>query len=209
MGREERSAGCLNSLPEKWQFVHSEDVLLQSKGQEMPLFRVYLAAGEEQDAVTTSETGQGVGVPEGVVFGETETVQAKALGLQDQLLRGLEGVVGEGSGVGVQVYEHEGDYSLPDVAGAAGRLSALGVAIDLQSLPQLVLFSRCRRFSMVDSSGNGPDSLSPTNGITLLAFVIQVPKGRLTQLGLTPTISLYLFGIFTMPWMSGACSGFS
>ena len=79
----------------------------------MPLFRVYLAAGEEQDAVTTSEAGQGVGVPEGVVFGETETVQAKALGLQYQLLRGLEGVVGVGSGVGVQVYKHEGDYSLP------------------------------------------------------------------------------------------------
>ena len=84
----------------------------------MPFFCVYLAAGEEQDAVTTSETGQGVGVPEGVVFGEAETVQAKALGLKDQLLRGLEGVVGVGRGVGVQVYEHEGDYSLRE----AGRL---------------------------------------------------------------------------------------
>ena len=57
----------------------------------MPLFRVYLASGEEQDAVTTSEAGQGVGVPEGVVLGEAEAVKAKALGLQDQLLRGLEG----------------------------------------------------------------------------------------------------------------------
>ena len=67
----------------------------------MPLFRVYLAAGEEQDAATTSEAGQCVGVPEGVVFGEAETVKAKALGLQDKLLRGLEGVVGVGCGVGV------------------------------------------------------------------------------------------------------------
>ena len=142
MGREERAAGCLNSLPEKRQFVHSENVFVQAEGQEMPLFRVYLASGEEQDAVTTSETGQGVGVPEGVVFGEAETVQPKAFGLQCQLFGGLEGVVGVGSGVGVQVYEHEGDYSLREVAGAAGRLSALGVAIDLQSVPQLVLFQR-------------------------------------------------------------------
>ena len=83
----------------------------------MPLFRVYLASGEEQDAVTTSEAGQGVGVPEGVVFGEAEAVHAEGLRLQDELLGGLEGVVGEGSGVGVQVYEHEGDYSLREVGG--------------------------------------------------------------------------------------------
>ena len=86
--------------------MHSEDVLVQAEGQEMSLIRVHLAAGEEQNAVTTSEAGQGVGVPEGVVFGEAETVQPKALGLQDQLFGGLEGVVGEGRGVGVQVYEH-------------------------------------------------------------------------------------------------------
>ena len=66
----------------------------------------------------------------------------RAFGLQDQLFGGLEGVVGEGSGVGVQVYEHGGDYSLPDVAGAAGRLLACGVAIDLQPVPQLVLFQQ-------------------------------------------------------------------
>ena len=108
VGGYKSAAGGFYLLIEEGELVHTEGVFVQAEDEEVAIFRVHLAAGEEENAVSTSEAGQVVGVPEGIVLRDADAVQSKALGLQGEFIRRLNGVVGVGGGVGVQVYEHGG-----------------------------------------------------------------------------------------------------
>lgn len=74
MGGHDGAAYGFHLFPEEGELVHTEDVFLQSEDEEVALFRVYLAAREDENSVAMSKEGQFIGVPEGVVLRDADAV---------------------------------------------------------------------------------------------------------------------------------------
>ena len=113
---DESAAGLIDEASELSRSVHAVDVSAQAEGEEVAVVGVHLDAVEDGEVVAAGQLPHLFRVPNEVVLGEADSVEAGGLGGLDQIVRREEGIVGEGLSVGVEVDEHVG-YSLPQPEG--------------------------------------------------------------------------------------------
>ena len=125
MSGDESAAGLIDDTGELGRAVHAVDVSVEAKGEEVAIVGVHLDAVEDGEGVAAGQLPHLFRVPDEVVLGEADGIEAGGLGGLHELIGGEVAIVGEGLGVGVEIDEHVG-YSLPHLKAAAWGLSADG-----------------------------------------------------------------------------------
>jgi len=102
---DESAAGLIEETGELSRSVHAVDVSVQAEGEEVAIVGVYLDAVEDGEGLAAGELPYLFGVPDEVVLGEADGIQAGGLGGLDELVGCEVAIVGERSCVGVEVDE--------------------------------------------------------------------------------------------------------
>jgi len=122
---DESAAGLIDETGELGRSVHAVDVSVQAEGEEVAIVGVHLDGGDDGEGVPAGELTHLFRVPDEVVLGEADGVEARRHGRLDELVGSEEAVVGEGTSVTVEVDE-QGKYALYHSlkAAASNRLRA-------------------------------------------------------------------------------------
>ena len=106
MGSYQDCTGAVGFRAQEFGFVHSEAVPVQTEGEDVADIGVDFAAGQDEDAVATSQFGGGFRGPKIIVFCEANSIEAAGFGRLNQIIYGNETVIGFGIGVSVQIDKH-------------------------------------------------------------------------------------------------------
>ena len=98
--------GAVGFHAQEFGFVHSEAVPVQTEGEDVADIGVDFAAGQDEDAVATSQFGGGFRGPKIIVFCEANSIEAAGFGRLNQIIYGNETVIGFRVGVSVQIDKH-------------------------------------------------------------------------------------------------------
>ncbi len=98
--------GAVGFRAQEFGFVHSEAVPVQTEGEDVADIGVDFAAGQDEDAVATSQFGGGFRGPKIVVFCEANSIEAAGFSRLNQIIYGNETVIGFRVGVSVQIDKH-------------------------------------------------------------------------------------------------------
>jgi len=106
MGCDHETIGCLNGFA---QFLDEQQIfefLVKAKDQDIPLVGCKLVSPKDLYAALSGETLNIRGIPEDLMFGETDSIQFQATGLLDQF-KGVNVAAGRARGrVNMQVDSH-------------------------------------------------------------------------------------------------------
>ena len=106
MGRDHDPAALLDVVGELGGAVHAEDVAVDAEREDVAVVGTDLNAGEDEEVVLGAQLLDLSLVPDGVVLGEADGVEAGVLRPHDEVLGVKDTVVGLGPSVGVKVDEH-------------------------------------------------------------------------------------------------------
>ena len=102
MGHDHDPAGLVDELPDEGGAVHPEDVFPEAVDQKVSLFGCDLAAREDGEPIAPGQLLDLFGLPEAVVIGYAQAVEADALGFTDEPIRGEGAVYGGGGRYGCE-----------------------------------------------------------------------------------------------------------
>jgi hypothetical protein len=83
--------------------VHAIDVVFEAEDDDVAVLGVDLDAGDDEEVVALPQFGDLLRLPEEVVLGEADAVEAGLLRQVNEIINGKEAIVGEGLSVGVEV----------------------------------------------------------------------------------------------------------